>query len=212
MLAEVPSDALRRFLVRSPCPFARLAQVSAVDPWADPEVTASRLDHLASSLERSISGDRFDLAVIEIRRAETIGSVKAGARITRDVLAGLRERDATTKLPLTSGIDDPRWDFSFLGERFFVSFFAPLYPPDHSRWSGEEDVAFVLLQPERGFRAFGISSTRPDRKAISKKVHRRFRQRGQKYDLAFNLTSPKSWRYVKPVAAEDPPVRWWEAR
>jgi hypothetical protein len=210
MLADVQSEALRRFLARSPCPFAQLAQITATDPWPDPEVTGGRLDRLAASLEQSIAARLFHLAVVEIHRAETVGSVKLGAKIVHDMLAGLRERDPTAEFPLTSGIEDPCWDFEFLGERFFVSLFAPLYPSHHSRWSGEKGIAFVLLQPERGFRSFGISSGRPNRKTLSKRVHRRFQQRGQGYDLSFNLTSPKSLRYVKPIAAEDPPVRWWE--
>jgi hypothetical protein len=208
--AGAHSDALRRFLDRSPCPFARRAQIATGTPWPDSKPTVERLDRLASELRESIFGRGFHLAVIEIHKAAAIGSVAAGAGIVLDVLSGLRERDSTTHVPLLSGIEERGWDFEFLRERFFVSFFAPLYPSNHARWSGERDVAFVLLQPERGFRSFGISSKRPDRDKLSKKVHRRFQGRGQRYDLESNLTSPKSFRYVKPIAAQDPPVRWWE--
>jgi YqcI/YcgG family len=209
---QVPlvSDSLRRFFDRSPCPFARLAGVAECEPWPHASPTAERLDAWASFLAKSIRSTRCDLGVLAIHGADELRSVSAGAALVRSLLLGLRERDPSCERPLTADIDDPGWDFEFSGERFFVSLFAPFYPPGHSRWSGERDIAFLLLQPERGFRRFGISSQHPSRDLLSERVHQRFKRHGQDYDLELNTSKPKALRYVKPLAIGDPPVRWWE--
>jgi len=126
------------------------------------------------------------------------------------LLDGLRSRDETKREPLTAGIQDPSWDFEFGGLRFFVSLFAPFYPATHSRWSGDASTMFVLLQPERGFRRFGVSSHLHKRKRLSKLIHARFARHGKHYDLELNTSSPKALRYVKPIKTAGAPIRWWE--
>jgi hypothetical protein len=154
--------------------------------------------------------DRWDLAVLEIHRASQLGSVSSAAGLVHRILFELRVRDTTSEVPLATGVEDPDWDFEFDRARFFVSLFAPLYPAGHSRFSGEPDVAFVLLQPEQAFRRFGVSSARPDRLRLSERVHGRFEREGQRYDLGANVSSAKALRYIKPVKAGDPLVAWWK--
>lgn len=204
------SATLTDFLDRSPCPFAQRARICQAGPWTSPDPTPGRLDALAHYMRRLVGDDRCDLAVLEIHSAGRLASVAHGSKILLALLAGLRERDPLTELPLTAGIDDPNWDFEFCGEAFFVSLFAPYYPAAHSRYSGEPDIAFVLLQAERGFRRFGVSSQRPDRRGLSERVHRRFEGHGQPYDLGLNTAAPKAHRYVKPLHSGEPAVRWWE--
>jgi FPC/CPF motif-containing protein YcgG len=155
-----------------------------------------------------LASPKHELAVLEIHRANELKSPEAAGVFLRDILLGLRSRDLSENRDLTDGIDDPGWDFDFFGEPFFVSFFAPLYAPDHSRFSGEPDIAFILFQPERVFRRFRVSSKRPDRGALSKRVHRTFARSGQHYDLAMATRVPKVLRYVKPLEGEEP-IRWW---
>lgn len=203
------TDSLDRFLELSPCPFAQRATVSAGDPWRDPLPHSARLDQMGQRMHEFVGKRDSQLLALEIHGARRCDSVLAAAALIRALLTGLRARDATRSAKLETGIDDPDWDFEFASEAFFVSFFGPFYPASHSRFSGFEDVAFVLFQPERAFRQFGISSQRPGRATVSQKIHQRFHHHGQDYDLALNLHAAKALRYVKPVAAGDPPVPWW---
>jgi hypothetical protein len=204
------TPALERFLALSPCPFAQHAEIMQFEPWSDRQIEASKLNRLYRALSRFVDTARFDLGVLEVRGAGDVTKMATWARWLHGVLLGLRERDTTISEPLTEGISDPGWDFCFENGAFFVSLFAPIYPPTHSRWSVEKNVAFLLMQPERGFRRFGVSSHRCGRKKLSEAVHHRFKRYGQRYDLLLNLESAKALRYVKPLRPGDLPIAWWE--
>jgi hypothetical protein len=208
--ASAELDTIDEFLRRSPCPFARLADIVRPPVWTEAVATDERLDSLNGELRRSIESGRSDLAILELCGAGQI-SLAEGAGLVRAILAGLRDRDRDIDEPLLAGIEDPDWDFRFAGEALFISFFAPLYPHDHARFSGVVDTAFLLLQPERGFRRYGVSSNLPHRRALSGRVHDRFHRLGQHYNLRLNTDAPKSLRYVKPIGEEDEPVRWWDS-
>jgi hypothetical protein len=204
------SAALVRFLASSPCPFARRAEIKALAPWSDRSIDGEKLDHLHDGLLEMLSEKRFDLAVLGVRDPGSATAVPTWAGWLHGVLFGLRQRDRTIAEPLTTGISEPEWDFRFDRGSFFLSLFAPVYPASHSRWSVEEDVAFLLMQPERGFRRFGVSSKRPERGRLSERVHQGFARKGQHYDLSINLEPAKALRYIKPLEDSDPPIAWWQ--
>jgi FPC/CPF motif-containing protein YcgG len=207
---EDVADELTRFLEMSPCPYARRARIQRADPWPDIDAADQKLNALAAALREGDASDHPpDLTLIEIHHADELRLVADASRVIRTLLYGLSVRDRVLTTSVLEGADNPDWDFKFNGNPYFVSLFAPFYPPDHSRWSGSEAVAFVLLQPERGFRRFGVSARRPSRRELSHQVHEIFNQRGQDYELGPHLNQPKSHRYVKPLAG-DAPVRWWE--
>lgn len=204
------SPALQRFLGASPCPYAAHAEVVHV-AWPDPQVTSNRLDALARELsDLACHADR-DLLVLQVDGSERLENVEGAARLVRALLLGLIERDRSEQALPGAEMTDPRWDFLFGAEAWFVSLFAPFYPEGHTRWSGEPDVAFVLLQPEASFRRRGISSQHPHREALSRAVADRFEAAGIHHDPVANASRPKCLRYVKPVAPNDPPVRWWDS-
>ena len=204
------SDALREFLELSPCPFAQLADVSACGPWSDPRALPDRLDDLHRRLDELCRDDARDLLVLELARADRLRTPRDAAALLRATLEGLRARDGLCRDPLTKGIDSPDWDFEHAGERFFVSLFAPFYPDTHSRFSGHASVGFILFQPERGFRRFGVSSQLPGRERLSRAVGRRFYRHGQTYDATRNARTPKALRFVKPLGSDEEPIAWWK--
>jgi len=202
------SPALTRFLKQSPCPFANLANIRVCQSWSTPTPTPTRLDRLSRDLlllDRDLDAD---LAVLEMRGADALKTPEDYGAHLRTTVLGLRSRDQLRGDPL-GDVSEPHWDFEFGQSSYFISVFAPLYRADHSRCSGEPDTAFVLFQPEQGFRRFGISSRRPRRGQLSERIHRGFERRGVDYDLALNRFAPKALRYVKPLHSDEPPVRWW---
>lgn len=210
MIASMPQSKLPEFLEASPCPFARRASVPLGCLWPDPDPTPARLDELADRLGRFSADRSEDVCVLEIQGARAnLRSVASAGRLLYSTLRGLRQRDPQLARPLTQGIEDPSWDFEFRGLSYFISFFGSFYPGWHSRYSGFDDVSFLLFQPERGFRRFGVSSERDDRRELSRRVHRHFTRKGKPYDLDLNLSAPKSLRYLKPVHSGEPPIAWW---
>jgi hypothetical protein len=202
------SSALDDFLELSPCPYAQRASVLRCEPWADPKALPDRIGDVRQGL-LDLGDVGHDLLALEIEQADLLKTPRDAAALVHVLLQGLRSRDAQCPKPLTEGIESPGWDFLHGGEKFFVSLFAPFYPHSHSRFSGQRSVAFILFQPERTFRRFGVSSQRPRREGLSQAVHRRFRRKGQEYDVGLNTRTPKALRFVKPLGADDPPIAWW---
>jgi len=199
---------LRVFLTQSPCPYALRARVAHY-AWPDPHPVSERIALLSRSLRELIESDDGDLLALEFHEANRLHTPLEAAALVNALLRGLRSRDAKCAEPLTQGIEADDWDFKYAGERFFVSLFAPLYPEWHSRSSMHGSIGFVLFQPERSFRHFGVSSRHPRRQQLSRGVHRRFQRQGQDYDVDANARMPKALRFVKPLGRGEPPIAWW---
>lgn len=205
----MPQSKLSQFLAASPCPFAQTATVPKGCIWSEPGPTPERLDQLTEFLSRFSADPTQDVCALEIHRDHTLESITDAGRLLHSILRGLRKRDTSLSRPLIEGIEDPSWDFEFQGLAYFISFFGSFYPSGHSRHSSVDGVSFLLFQPERAFRRFGVSSRRPDRAGLSRRVHQLFTGKGKSYDLDLNLDVPKSFRYLKPIGHNEPPVAWW---
>ncbi|MFI9648109.1 YqcI/YcgG family protein [Streptomyces sp. NPDC052040] len=127
-------------------------------------------------------------------------------RVFRDFVEFLH-RNLTEAAP--AGLDPaiatrPEWYFVLDGEECFVSVFAPCYPHDHSRYmNGVEDHFLFMLQPEA---AILRVLTKDDYHPRSEGIRQRFRDGFQRYPLA----DLEIDRFLLPLRADDPPVRWYE--
>lgn len=96
------------------------------------------------------------------------------------------------------------WYLVLAGEECFVSVFAPCYPHDHSRYMhGVDGWMIFMLQPEKAIlRQLSVTDYGPRAAAIRD----RFRESLQPYELADREVD----RFLLPLRAGDPPVRWYE--
>jgi hypothetical protein len=101
-------------------------------------------------------------------------------------------------------VTDPKWYLVLDGEECFVSVFAPCYPHDHSRYThGVDGWMLFMLQPEKAIlRQLTVTDYKPRATAIRE----RFRDAFQQYELADREID----RFLLPLRAGDPPVRWYE--
>ncbi|GAB1694996.1 YqcI/YcgG family protein [Krasilnikovia sp. M28-CT-15] len=101
-------------------------------------------------------------------------------------------------------VTDPNWYLVLAGEECFVSVFAPCYPHDHSRYThGVQGWMLFMLQPEKAIlRQLSMTDYRPRAAAIRE----RFREAFQEYELADREIN----RFLLPLRAGDPPVRWYD--
>jgi hypothetical protein len=193
---------------RSPCPYARAAQLRFARPVSWPfglsELHATR-DELAA-FSRDDATDLADTLVLPVLRAARL-DLHEWAVLLKDLLSAIH--DGTTD-PVDSH-DDPAWDFEYGGVRYFVMVLAPLYPENHPRTSGLANTGLILFHPERAFRKFGISSSLEDRLGLSRRIQKIFEQSGRPYDLRLVTDVPKSQRYLKPLEGGGPPVDWCHA-
>lgn len=106
---------------------------------------------------------------------------------------------------------DNGWQFSYGGERFFITSFAPFYPLSSSRQIYGHDNALILFQPERSFKKYLPFQ----KEKIKKLIRNRFSKAGQQYapdrvveDIGCKKRH-EAPRYVKPISLEGI-VEWWK--
>jgi hypothetical protein len=211
------SSPLQRFAhlqERVECPFARASRHAAAPPWDQELGWTVNLDRAAEAFARAAdallhraSRDHLDGFVIEIREPGAGDSVASLARTTRRLLLGLAERDRPRAPEPLGDVESRAFWFRFADVRCFVAVFAACYPPSSSRFAhGLPDPLFVF-QAEAAFtRLFrdgrSLTAARPG-------VRRAFATAGRPYDASLSESPYEAYRYVKPLHAGDPVVRWW---
>ncbi|MGW5476706.1 YqcI/YcgG family protein [Streptomyces sp. NPDC004008] len=191
------------------CPFAQKSVL-----WGPPSYDEDR--SFADNMKASLPAVRRFLRILD--RDVIDGFVYAfPTRVFGDTFDELTQvfrnfmeflhRNLTEAAP--AGLDpaiatDPRWYFVLEGEECFISVFAPCYPHDHSRYmNGVEGHFIFMLQPEA---AIVRVLTKDDYHPRSEAIRRRFQDGFQRYPLA----DLEIDRFLLPLRADDPPVRWYE--
>eukprot|EP00455_Lapot_gusevi_P024382 TRINITY_DN2534_c0_g1_i7.p1 TRINITY_DN2534_c0_g1~~TRINITY_DN2534_c0_g1_i7.p1 ORF type:complete len:334 (+),score=68.04 TRINITY_DN2534_c0_g1_i7:369-1370(+) len=115
-------------------------------------------------------------------------------------------------------LDTPSWHFNFLKEPYFLTTFAPFYPPNNSRFmfphAGNQDSGFLLFQPELSFLYHDIGFDTPltnweQPVTVRDKIRVAFRQHGREYEIPPTISYPTSHHTVKQLHEHDPVVKWW---
>jgi hypothetical protein len=107
------------------------------------------------------------------------------------------------------------WRFSFAGEDFFVTTFAPCYDPSSSRFAFGAAHGFILFQPYHSFVTHYVGSdsvhTNWDNPtSVRDKIRCRFKQHGAEYVVPSDINQPTAWQIVQPLRNSDPVVEWWK--
>ncbi|XP_076451570.1 uncharacterized protein LOC143287457 [Babylonia areolata] len=114
-----------------------------------------------------------------------------------------------------SYLDKRGWVFEFNRITYFITTFAPFYPPSSSRYAHGAEDAFVLFQPEVSFAQHDLPpdsvKTNWDQPVtVRDRIRRAFRDAGREYKIRDTLFYPMVHEIVKPVREhEDPEVQWW---
>jgi len=106
------------------------------------------------------------------------------------------------------------WRFRFAGADFFVTTFAPCYPPTSSRYAFGANYAFVLLQPELSFLRHNLPDDTPvtldPPETIRDKTRLAFLGAGRGYHIPPTIKYPPAEHIVKPLKDDGKTViHWW---
>lgn len=154
-----------------------------------------------------LSGDQFG------------SEVDLFAQVFCQLLETLAENDPSGKNCLADGIniDSPKWVFEFNRVTFFITTFAPVYPPTHSRYTHEVNECFVLFQPEISFARHNLPPDTPKTnwdqpQTVRDRIRVQFRASSRDYLIRDTVNYPMSHDIVKPMGINDPPIEWWKYR
>jgi hypothetical protein len=153
---------------------------------------------------------KMDGIVMELRTQSGELNLRTFCSTFNAILRTLAAADPTGMSCFRTGVLAPHWQFSFNRMRFFITTFAPFYHDRHARFSHSKTSAFIYFQPEFSFDQHGIHARNPQRALVKKSIRRDFIAAGSELDVALIEQPHEALKYIKPLRAGGPPVRWWE--
>jgi len=196
------------------CPFAKAAKLwgSNAGPWYSSNTARTNAAALTEFVRRSNDGENLDGFCIELPGDG--GPETLGHRI-RSVLTDLSDCDpAGEKVMRKTYIGARGWRFRFAKADFFVTSFAPCYPPTSSRYAFGTGCAFLLLQPEMSFLRHKLPDdtavTLDPPQTIRDATRLAFCEAGRSYYIPKTTKYPPAEQLVKPIKDDGTKViRWW---
>lgn len=208
-------SGFQRLVTATKCPFAARAQVALVRALANPSTLGRDIQRDATSVLAYLTGRRRavtpDMVVVPIRSPELCKDLPSCASLLHTLVVALARAAAQSPVTIYQGIDSCDWDLVFSGVRVFVLVFAHFYPSDHIRFSHSKDTSYFCIQPDSSFDRHGVSADHEGRRELSEDVQRRFETAGVDYFPHLTRDSPKSYRFIKPLTPDAPPVIWWKS-
>ncbi len=133
-------------------------------------------------------------------------SIERLAETTAVLLDGLNRIDPAGSDCLRHVDDKAGWKFEWAGETMFLTAFGVCYPADHPRNPYGFDYTYFFFQPDFVLRNHpGLINGKEE---ISRqRILASFRKDGMNYDNAGK--EAEHARYIRPMAADGPPVEWW---
>lgn len=204
------------------CPFAKAATLwggyPAIDGSTLEEQAEANVVSLTEFVNRSNAGDKVDGFCIELNDPKAVtGGPKEFGECVRRVLKTLSDHDPAGEAMMSKNYIASRgWRFRFHKADFFVTTFAPCYPPTSSRYAFGTGRAFLLLQPEASFARHKLPPDTPETKwdapkTIRDKTRVAFRQAGREYYIPETTQYPPAEHIVKPLCDDGSSVvTWWK--
>lgn len=200
-LSYVPdrNEMLLSTLMRTPCPYAAGAKGRIVDAAA-PQSIGAYVSWLVAGTE--LAGPT-DFVACEVPWIDACPSSPEFSAAIHDVLLGVVGAGR-----LYAGIETASWRLRTDDAELFPFVMSPGYATTHPRYL-DWPAPVLVLQLEDSFTRHGITSRTSRRAALSTTAERRFELAGREYFGQITRTLPRSWRVIKPLTSNDPPIAWW---
>ncbi|WP_145930646.1 YqcI/YcgG family protein [Acidihalobacter prosperus] len=206
----VAYDEMRRVLApKTRCIFATKGKYWGAPKWQMNGTFEDNIFRIAMALDKFLKIGRkegMDGFLLKAP-AEFSATVNILARSTARILQGLSVIDPDEAGCLSRQIEAPEWKFRFVRESMFISTFGACYPEKHPRNTYSMDGTYFFFQPDYSLRMQPMLSERMEVETRLR-ILKAFEKSGGWYSN--DNKCYEAARYVRPVAAEEPPVRWWD--
>ncbi|XP_041378215.1 uncharacterized protein LOC121390460 [Gigantopelta aegis] len=109
------------------------------------------------------------------------------------------------------------WVFEFNRLTFFITTFAPFYPPTHSRHAHGCEHCYVAFQPEISFAQHDLPPDTPETNwdnpvTVRDKIRLAFKNAGRAYQIRDTIYYAPSADMIKPIEREGRLIKWWKPK
>lgn len=201
------------------CPFARSATIWKNNFFWDSSQSLEK--NVAQFIEKDLDvapPKCVDVIALELPAKVYARDLESAAGTLKRILSQIDKKSIDEISDLKSDQEgyfwDDGWQFTYNGNRFFVTFFAPFYPENHSRYNYQHKHAVCLFQPEESFkRCLPKNSSR--KKRVKESIRKLFAKKGQEYtrskcmEKQSDKKAHEAPRYLKPMKSKDEVMVWW---
>ncbi|ELU13897.1 hypothetical protein CAPTEDRAFT_202541 [Capitella teleta] len=202
---------------QSQCLFARKAKLWGSRVWKnDRSLGENTFRNLATLVQFTVVAPSIGLQGFLFELPENFGSsLQIFSNAVLHVLSTISSYDPTgVNCMADPNIETPKWVFQFNKVTFFVTSFAPFYPPSHPRHSFGCKFCYILLQPEFSFAQLDIPFDTPETqwdnpKSVRDRTRVAFRDAGRPYHVRDTVSYPMVHDVVRGMNDHEV-VRWWK--
>lgn len=194
---------------KTQCIFAPTGKYWGSDEWDENQSYEANVKRFAENYFRFLTlakKEKFKGYAVRLP-AEMSDTLEHLAQTVAGFLTGLNQIDPAHSDCLKQDIDQPGWKYSWAGETMFLTAFGTCYPLKHPRQPYGFDYTYFFFQPDFVLRKHpGLTDGKEQQSR--ERILANFTRNEMAYD---NEGKEKEvQRYIRPMKAKDPAVRWWD--
>ncbi|MDX1796594.1 MAG: YqcI/YcgG family protein [Hydrogenovibrio sp.] len=193
---------------KTQCIFAPTGKYWGADEWDEALPFEQNIERFAQGFFRFMTfGKKEKFKGYALRfPAHYSDSVEQLSKTVARFLTALNRIDPAKSDCLQQDIEADGWKFSWAGETLFLTAFGTCYPLKHARNPYGFDYTYFFFQPDFVLRNHpGLTA---DKEQQSRE---RILQNFTRNDMAYSNEGKQKEveRYIRPMSADEPAVRWW---
>lgn len=194
---------------KTQCIFAQTGKYWGADEWHDNLTFEQNVQRFAEGFFRFMTfGKKEKFKGYALRMpAHYSGTLDQLAQTVARFLSALNQIDPAHSDCLKKDIEAEGWKYAWAGESFFLTAFGTCYPLKHPRNPYGFDYTYFFFQPDFVLRNHpGLTDGREQQSR--ERILQNFSRNGMAYDNEGKEKEVE--RFIRPMHADEPAVRWWQ--
>jgi len=195
---------------KTQCIFAPTGKYWGADEWRNDEPFEANIERFAKGFYRFMTlakKEKFKGFALRFP-AQYSSTLEKLQQTVAKFLNALNQIDPAKSNCMQKNISHEGWKYSWSGETLFLTAFGTCYPLKHPRNPYGFDYTYFFFQPDFVLRNHpGLTDGREQQSRD--RILSNFRRNGMEYNNEGKGKEVE--RYIRPMQARDPAVRWWES-